>query len=174
MGKRNGPEIFQNLTMTNSCPSKGRTPCTYRQQHGGLPDWRAALQKRPAGGSQWTISWKESAGTTIKVVRGSGEALALRLVLPGFFSRWLQGGPYSSSPIPMGSPEKEPGPFVVVYGSRVKHNRHKLHNNQDVQTGCEEKLFLHKDSQCHRLHNVAVHLPSSVESWLHKALSSLA
>lgn len=93
-----------------------------------MPDWRAALQKRPAGGSQWTISWKESAGTTIKVVRGSGEALALRLVLPGFFSRWLQGGPYSSSPIPMGSPEKEPGPFVVVYGSRVKHNRHKLHN----------------------------------------------
>lgn len=33
----------------------------------------------------------------------------------------------------MGSTEKmEPGPFVVVYSSRVKHNRHKLHNINKV------------------------------------------
>lgn len=84
------------------------------------------------GGSAGTINWRVSAGTA-KVVRGPGEAVALRLVLPGVFSRWLQGGPYSSSPIPMGSTEKmEPGPFVVVYGSRVKHNRHKLHNINEM------------------------------------------
>lgn len=141
MGKRNGPaEILWNLTMTNvnSCPCKGRTACTYRQQwdNGGeLPHWRAALSKRPAikttcRGSQWTLSWRESAETT-KVVRGSGEAVALRFVLPGVFPSWLQGGPYSSSPIAMGSSEKmEPGPFV--YGSRVKHNKHKLHNINEM------------------------------------------
>lgn len=54
------------------------------------------------GGSEGTMSWRVSAGTA-KMVRGSGEAVAVRLVLPGVFSRWLQGGPYSSSPIPMGS-----------------------------------------------------------------------
>lgn len=94
----------------------------------GVAILESSSVEKTCRGSQWTISWRESAETA-KVVRGSGGAVAQRLVLPGVFTRWLQGGPYSSSPIPAGSSEKmEPDPLVVVYGSRVKHNQHKLHN----------------------------------------------
>lgn len=79
------------------------------------------MSKRPAGVP--VDHQLKGVSRVTKVVRGLGEAVALRLVPPGVFSRWLQGGLYSSPQIHMGSSEKmEPGPFLVVNGSRVKHN----------------------------------------------------
>lgn len=136
-----GSKDLKELNDDSSCP------CTYRQQVGGLPDWRAALSKRPAGGPSGVGRIRrdhelESVSRDCQDGQRLWWGCSSKACSAWSFLQVASGWTLQQLPNTHGQQKMEPGPFVVVYGCRVKHSRHKLYNiNEMFRLGRGKSFF---------------------------------